>query len=208
MTIKTNLFLEETLIGKEEAPQHVLETEQLAHNYLAVLNKRLGNITAYDFLKYARRLSVLCKNFYRESNIELELYVNKSVSLRFAVFQGMLKGASGEKIDVGQLTVDAFREIFESSCLITLCIFPMIEVYGINYAFSKIEWRGEMPKKIVIFSQDMGGKYDKNRMYHRGPLHDLLIRKMFYVSGTAPSFNFAVKLGVAAIQEQDEGKMF
>lgn len=212
MAVTASLFFGDALIGTEEAPRRVLEAERFAFNYWAVLKKRFGHITADDFLKYSRRFSVLCGEVYRGSNLELR--INKGVPLGFAVLAanlGIWEGVPGEKLDVSQLTVDTFREIFARSSSVTLDIRPIIERDDIRLSFSQIEWTRERPRTIFLYAQD-GGRYDQRRdqtgEYHRGPLHDLLLRKMFYVAGTAPSFNFVVKMGVGASIKASEGRMF
>lgn len=194
------LFFDGVLIGAEEAPNHILKAERFASSYYAVLKKRLGRIVADDFLKYARRFSVLCDKIYQGSNLDLRM--NEVVILRPStpppelMFLHKGRGTSGKNINVDQLTADEFREIFAPCSSMVLTIKPLVERADIRYSFSKIEWTCARPKIIWLYSQD-GGRCDGDGC-HPGPLTDLLLRKMFYVPCVAPSLNFAVKLGVEA----------
>jgi hypothetical protein len=207
MTATADLFFDNILIGAEEAPQGVLEAQRFASTYDAVLKKRLGHITANDFIKYARRFAALCNEIYQDS--VLELRKNKSVPLGFAVFaasQGLYEGNPGEAIDIDRLTADSFREMFEHLSSMVLDIRPIVEHDGIRFSFSQIQWTRGRPRTIFLYSQD-SGRYDQAGEYHRGPLHDLLLRKMFHVPSTAPSLNFAVKLGVSALLDEAQEKL-
>lgn len=205
-TATASLFFDDALIGAEEAPRRVLEAERLASTYHAVLKKRVGHITAYDFLKYARRFSVLCNEIYQGS--VLELRKNKRVPLGFAVFaasQGVYKGNPGEMIDVSRLTGESFREMFEHSSSMVLNVKPMVPRDDIRSSFAQIEWTRGRPRTIFFYAQQ-GGRYDLKGSQR--PLENLLLRKLFHVSGVAPSLNFAVKLGVGASLDEAEGKLF
>jgi hypothetical protein len=206
MTATASLFFDDALIGIEEAPQRVLEVERFASTYHAVLKKRLGYITADDFLKYARRFTVLCNEIYQGSVLELRR--NKSVPLGFAVFaasQGVYEGNLGEVIDIVQLTPDSFREMFERSSSVVLDIRPEVSREDIRSSFAQIEWTRGRPRTIFFYAQQ-GGRYDLEGSQR--PLENLLLRRLFHVSGVAPSLNFAVKLGVGASLDEAEGKLF
>ncbi len=208
MTAAASLFFDDVLIGVEEAPQHVLEAQRFASSYDAVLKKRFGRIRSENFLKYARRFVALCNEIYQGS--VLELRKNKSVPLGFAVFaasQGLYEGNLGEIIDINQLTVDSFQKMFEHSSSMVLDIRPIAERDDIRFSFSRIEWTHGRPRTIFLYSQD-SGRYDQAGEYHRGPLHDLLLRKMFHVSGVVPGLNFAVKIGVGALLDEAQGRLF
>jgi len=206
MTATASLFFDDALIGTEEAPQRVLEAEQFASDYHAVLKKRLGHITADDFLKYARRFVVLCNEIYQGSVLELRR--DKSVPLGFAVFaasQGNYEGNPGEAIDVSRLTADSFREMFERSSSMVLDIRPKASRDDIRSSFAQIEWTHGRPRTLFFYAQQ-GERYDLKESQR--PLENLLLRKLFHVSGVAPSINFGVKLGVGASLDEAEGKLF
>ena len=201
MAATIGLFFDDTLISTEEAPRRILKRSDFT--YRAILKKRFGPVTADDFLKYARRFSVLCNEVYKESKLELQK--NKSIPLGSDVAlasQGQYEGELGETLDINQLNVDSFREIFKHSSSLVLIIQPTVERKDICYSFSQIRWTRDRQRTIFFYSQD-GGKFDP-----KGPLHNLLIRKMFYVSGVAPNLNFAVKFGVGAFLNEAEGKRF
>ncbi|MBI2626788.1 MAG: hypothetical protein HYW77_00915 [Parcubacteria group bacterium] len=206
MTATASLFFDDALIGTEEAPQRVLEAERFASTYHAVLKKRLGHITTEDFLRYARRFTVLCNEIYQGSMLELRR--DKSVPLGFAVFaasQGVYEGNPGETIDIGQLTANSFREMFEHSSSMVLDIRPRVSREDIRSSFAQIKWTRGRPRTIFFYAQQ-GGRYDLEGSQR--PLENLLLRKLFHVSGVAPSINFAVKLGVGASLDEAEGKPF
>lgn len=206
MVATVNLFFDNVVIGDEEAPQRVLEAQRRASSYDAVLKKRFGRITADDFLKYARRLTILCNEIYQGS--KLELLKNKSIPLGFAVFvasQGLYEGYSGEVIDINQLSADSFRKMFEHSSSMILNIRPNVRNRDIFSSFTQIAWtRGRL--KTIFFYAQQGRSYYCSE--NHGPLEDLLLRKLFYVPGVAPSLNFAVKLGLKAHFDEAEGKLF
>lgn len=198
----TGLFFEDVLIGQQEAPQRILESQRFQSTYHAVLKKKFGSITADDFLKYARRFAVLCDEVYRESNLRLRK--NQGVPLGYAFFaasQGEWEGVPGETLDLINLTADLFQEIFELSSSMVLVIRPKVAEHLLS-SFAEIEWTHGRPKTIFFYAQD---GYHPDRS-HR-PLENLLLQKLFYVSGVAPSFNFAVKLGVGAYMDEMEGKL-
>lgn len=191
-----NLFLEDTLIGTDEAPQRVLEAERLALTYRAILKKRIGRITADDFLKYASRFSILCNEIYQGSKLELRR--NKGIPLGFdadLASRGHYMGDPGEVIGIDTLTADFFRETFKRSSSIVLSIKPTVSRDDIRHSFAKIEWTRDRPWTIFFYAQQ-GGRHDLES--NHGPLENLLLRKLFHVSGVAPSLNFAVKLGIDA----------
>lgn len=208
MAAVVSLFFDNmlALVGADEAPKRILETERFASNYRAVLKKRFGHITADDFLKYARRFAVLCNGIYRGSRFEF--LKNRSVPLGFAVFaasQGAWEGNPGEELDISKLTTDAFREIFTHASSMVFNIRPRVSREDIRSSFVQVAWTRGRPRTIFFYAQQ-GGRYDLNGSQR--PLENLLLRKMFYVSGVPPSFNFAVNLGVRAYLNEAEGKLF
>ena len=205
-SMTASLFFDNALIiGTEEAPQCVLKAEQFASSYYAVLKKRLGHITADDFLKYARRLTVLCNEIYQGS--VLGLRKDKSVPLGLAAFaasQGVYDSNSGETIDINRLTANSFREMFEYSSSMVLDTRPKILRDDIHASFAQIEWTRGRTRTIFFYAQQ-GGRYDLEGSQR--PLENLLLRKMFHIPGVAPSLNFAVKLGIGASLNEAEGKL-
>ncbi len=204
MTALTSLFFDAT-IGTEEAPQHILESERFSSSYHAILKRRFGRVTADDFLRYARRFTILCNQVYQGSKLELRR--NKSIPLGFEVFlasQGGYEGEPGEVIDANRLTNDSFREMFEDSFSIVVNILPKLAREDILHSFAQVQWTRSRPKTIFFYAQQ-GGRYDLEGIQR--PLENLLLRKLFHVPSAPPSINFTVKLGVSGWANKAEGKL-
>lgn len=197
----------EMLIEEQEVPQHILEEQRCAATYRAVLKKRFGRITANDFLKYASRFIVLCDKIYQGS--ELELLKDRSVPLNFtdlfAASQGLYKGEPGETLDISRITPESFRKIFKHSSSVVLDILPKVWREDIATSFAQVEWTYGRSKFISFYAQQ-GGRYDLPG--GQRPLESLLFRKMFYVPGTAPNINFAVRFGTSARMDELLGNPF
>ncbi len=188
MTATASLFSDNESIGTEDAPQYLLNVARLEWNYHAVLKKRFGNITASDFLKYARRLVVLCDEIYQGSVLELRVPLD-SFDRNFR-----------ETVEISTLTENSFRKVFKHSWSMRLTIRPMILSDEIRHSFAQIEWTRCRPRAIFFYAQQ-GEGYILWR-----PLENLLLRKLFYVSGVAPSLNFVVGLGLSVWMDEVEGK--
>jgi len=208
MVTAPNLFFDGMLIGKAEAPQRILDSEEHAFNYWAIVKKRFGNISGSDYLKCARRFSTLCDEIYLGSKFDLCL--NKVVPLGYAVALASRcewRGMPGEKLEISGLMDESFQKIFADSYSMELTIKPTVERNDIWCAFSQITWTRDRPKTIFLYAQG-GGKHDQEGKCQSGPFHNLLLRKMFFVPGSAPSLNFKVKLGIEAKMKEAEGKLF
>lgn len=200
MTIAKGSFFDTAQIGLEEAPYHIVEAAQSAASYHAVMKKRHGRVAAEDFPKYASRMVALCDEIYLGSSLELRK--NKHIPLRLAAFAVSLdfhEDNSGEAVDIAQLTADSFREMFDSASSVVLDIRPRDFREDVRYSFAQVEWTREKPKAIFFYAQQ-GGRYDCEG--GQRPLENLLLRKMFYVTGTAPGYGFDVKLGVGAVLDE------
>ena len=173
-TATANLISDEVLVNGEDAPQFVQEKVEPITSCDVILKKRIGRITADDFLKYSRRLMVLCSKIYQDS--KLDLRKDKHVSLGLEAF---ISGGSGDRtagtpgvmIDANRPPVELFREMFENSCSMSLKIMPMVLSDKHCHPFAQVEWTRDSPRTIVFFAQD-GGRHDLEG--DQRPLEELL----------------------------------
>ncbi|MBI3075013.1 MAG: hypothetical protein HYY92_02245 [Parcubacteria group bacterium] len=183
-----------------------MESQRYADAYFAVLRKRFGCVTGAEFLRYARRLAVLCDTVYNGSTIEIRK--NHEIPIgRFALLSagsGWRKVSMGEKLDINTVdTSAAFRIRFLYAASMKVEIFPLTQNGG-GSSRATIEWTCQRPKTI-FFRVEEPGRYDKNGR-HPGTLQELLTRKMFHVHGVAPGINSTVRLGILeTIQELESG---
>lgn len=169
-----NLFLDDVLIGAEEAPQRVQEEVEPITSCDVILKKRIGRITADDFLKYSRHLIDLCNQVYQDSKLELRKDKRVPLGLEAFISGGpgdRTAGTLGVTIDVDRPTVDRFRDMFEGSSSMTLQIMPMVLNDKHRHSFARVEWTRDSPRTIVFFAQD-GCMYDLEG--GQRPLEELL----------------------------------
>ena len=180
----SNLFVTNVEVREESAPKSVIESGRFEATYYAVLKRRLGRIRARDFLMYGRRFVALCSKVYPGTSITV--HENQSVPVGFALRAASLgeyKGITGEILNLEKLTDDAFRAIFDSAFSVVLRVEPKFEREDMRYSFGQMEWTRERSQTIFFYAQgDL--------------LERLLLEKMFYISGVAPSLNYMVGLGV------------
>ena len=211
-------FLDNELIGDDEAPEKILkrwrdyETKEASRysmcstretSYHAELKKRFWGITPDDFLKYARRFAVLCGKVYRVSEVKLQGEAQVPLDNLFSgtfpppIFMFplfVLLSPRRWELDVNQITADNFYKVFELSSRVMLLVKTDVLIKNSFTGDERnltqvVEWDHLDPKRIFF---EQAGDEDKLRGKQ---LEELFLRKMFYVPGVAPSFNFWVKPG-------------
>lgn len=175
VTATEDLFSNEVLVDGNDVPQCVQEKVEPITSCDVILKKRIGCITADDFLKYSRRLMVLCNKIYQENKLELQ---KKDKRVPFGL-EAFISGGPGDRtagtlgatIDVDRPTVEQFRDMFEGSSSMTLKITPMVLDDKHRHSFARVEWTRDSPRTIVFFAQD-GCIYDLEG--GQRPLEELL----------------------------------
>ena len=178
-------------IGADEAPADIIGEELRSCGYYAVLIKDSGRIEADDFLSYARRFAVLCFQVYKRATWELRGDIDNTFNFlprtedeppSFTAYSG-----------ISALNYRVYKEMFDSMYSMGLCIRqrPMCRCQTPSEAL--IEWSCKRPETIFLSAD--GGMPDNPRTSD-GRLEKLLLRKMFFVSGTPPNHRFSVNLGL------------
>lgn len=197
------------IIGAEDASRCIQKEEKPRVSYSAVLKKKIGRITADEFLEYSRRLMFFCTRAYQENRFELRKNKDFSFGLEALISRGPDDRATEKQevmIDVDRPPVEWFREIFEDASSLILRIVPMVVSGDIRHSFARVEWRRDRPRTLFFFTQH-GCRYDPESGPY--PLERLLFQKMFHVSGVAPipSFNVTIELGMDAVMEEEGGSL-
>src|SRR3989344_4809929 len=146
----------------DEVPEHIFqqlfEQEKLSSFYHAVLKKRLGHITAYDFMKYAHRFFCILNEVYRGSKVCIQR--NARIPIGFYECALASSGAweyEGEDLEINRLDASSFREIFRNASTVRIDIRPQVNRDEIRHAFSVIQWTNRRPGTIFFYSQGGGG---------------------------------------------------
>lgn len=173
-TVTANVISDEVLVAGEDVSQCVQEKVEPITSCDVILKKRIGRITADDFLKYSRHLMVLCNKIYQDSKLELRNDKRVPLGLEAFISGGpgdRTAGTLGVMIDVDRPTVERFRDMFEGSSSMTLQIMPMVLNDKYRHPFAQVEWTRDSPRTIVFFAQD-GCMYDLEG--GQRPLEELL----------------------------------
>ncbi len=165
-------------------------THRGEHYYRAVLKKRIGQVTADEFLQLAHRFIAICKEEYGTYHLEC--------------FQNWLDGVdtkekSPEKlINLEEQTLESFESIFASSRAMKLCVSPTVEHDNNKFSFTCMEWEIIRPRAIEFYAQTGGITYR-----HGNPLCYRLLERMFPTR--YPAWNWVAKIGVDAVLRERYG---
>ncbi len=185
-------------ISVDEAPREVVEKEEPAYDYYAVVWKYSGQVEAEDFLRLARRLTVLCFQVYGRAVVELRAAPRVLSNFHAPIGARSDLPHPDPRFDVSRLSYDAFRAIFASSFSVGLRIAQKTTCWGEGVAHALIEWSGHKPD-LLLLSAHRGSAHDPRT--GGGQLEKLLLRKLFHVRGMPPDHRFDVNLGFEAYNE-------
>lgn len=185
-------------IGDEEAPKKVVEQEELSYDYYAVVWKYSGPIEAEDFLRFARRLTVLCFGVYGRAITELRADPRTPFNFHLLSDVRIDLPRPDPRFDVKHLTYGAFKAIFASSFSLGLRIAQKTSYWSESVSYALIEWNGHKPD-ILFISAHSGDAYDRRTGDRQ--LEKLLLRKLFNVPGMPPNHLFDVNLGFEAYND-------
>lgn len=190
----------------EDAPREVLNKIKNESTYWAIVKKRVGGITAEDYLRYAKRFVDLCNLTYKGT--QAKLTVDAAIPLgpvnTFIASAGEFQDNPGSTIDINDLDAAKFKYIFDKSSSVYLRIQPKTESKDSFLSFATVTFTREKPNTLFFYGQAVGENVPS---YEHGPFVNLLYKKMFFVKDSAPTLNHRVKLGISSSYDERVGRI-
>lgn len=163
-------------------------------SYRAVLTRRLGALTAADFVINGQRLVSVCDEIY--NGTEITLVAEQAVPMNetlVAASHDQYVGPEGITISTDELTMDNFRHWFDLARTMKLLVKPTAADDVMKGSFAVMEFTRQSRRRLFFYAQD-----GLQRRAARPSLTKRLTRKLFQVPSTAPSLNYKVQFGISA----------
>lgn len=169
-----------------ELPRDIARMFRHESMFHGVVIKRIGVVTASDFVRWSRRLVAVCLSVHPEMQVEFN-----------SDFHG----------DAESVSLEYFKDVFdfENVTILRVC-------KPHTSTFASVSFHRRLPRVIEFYAQDgyrygyLEGEETTTSTPVDGSIERAMERAMFFVPGSAPSMNWGVRVGISETMKITEGE--